>query len=93
LIGGEDPNQIAFDKVSLAKHASDLSAPTLIIQPRAGGNESMDEVIRLVNGMKFAGKPVELMPLDSVEADALEARRLKQLQAMVTFMEKNNPAQ
>jgi hypothetical protein len=87
LIGGTDSSGAEFDRISPSKHASALSAPLLIIQPRVGGDDS----ISLVNAMKLAGKTAELMPLESVEADAVEARRLKQLQAMVSFVEKNNP--
>ena len=92
FVGAKDPGDPIFDKISPAKHAADASAPILIIHARTGTDESIDDSIALVNSLHGANKSAELIPLDSVDPAALDKRRVEQLQAMVTFVEKNNPA-
>jgi hypothetical protein len=91
FVGAKGPSDPVFDQISPSKHAADASAPILIVHARTGADESIDDSIVLVNALHGAKKSAELMPLEGVDPAALDKRRLDQLQAMVTFVEKNNP--
>jgi dipeptidyl aminopeptidase/acylaminoacyl peptidase len=99
LVGAKDPNDPIFDRLSPAKHAADASAPILIMRNKS----SDDDAIYMANALGRAKKSVELVNLDvanswtiegghrQVLQAVLDAGRLQLLQAMVTFLEKNNP--
>jgi dipeptidyl aminopeptidase/acylaminoacyl peptidase len=87
FVGAKDPNDPIFDRLSPAKHAADANAPILIMRERTSG----DEAIYMANALNRAKKVVELVPLDKGAPDHDDAERLQVLQAMVTFLEKNNP--
>jgi dienelactone hydrolase len=91
LIGSKDAADPIFDRLSPSKHAADANAPILIIHDRTSTDVPIDDSIALVNALKAARKTAELVLLDSVSQDAVDARRLKELQATVAFVEKNNP--
>jgi dipeptidyl aminopeptidase/acylaminoacyl peptidase len=98
-VGAKAPGDPIFDQISPSKHVADVSAPILIIHAKSRlegtalqDTESIDDSITLVNALHSAKKSAELLPLSPVEAGpADDARRLRILQAMVTFVETNNP--
>ena len=90
FIGAKDPNDPVFDQISPSKHAADASAPILIMRAKGDGN---DEAVVMANALSGAKKSVELVPLDFAGPATVEAARVQELQAMVTFLEKNNPPQ
>lgn len=89
FVGAKDPGDPIFDRISPSKHAADASAPILVM--RMGG--SGDDAVFMANALSRAKKPVELVRIDYAGPADAEAGSLKLLQAMTTFLEKNNPPQ
>ena len=89
LKGENDP---AGDAVSPAKHAAAVQGPFMLIHGREDTTVPLEQTEIMANAMRAAGKPVEVVILEN-ETHHIESAstRTKMLQAMVGFLERNNP--
>ncbi|MXO59199.1 alpha/beta fold hydrolase [Altererythrobacter salegens] len=82
-----------FDAISPRKHAKDADAPILLIHGKDDTVVPFEQTTAMVNALKDAGKPYELVVLDGEDHWlSRAATRLQMLEAAVAFVERNNPA-
>jgi dipeptidyl aminopeptidase/acylaminoacyl peptidase len=91
-MGAEDLHDPVLVKYSPALHAADASAPVLLIHGKDDTVVPLDESTEMADGLRRAGKPVELVVQPGADHWlSLGATRLQMLQATMAFVEKNNP--
>jgi dipeptidyl aminopeptidase/acylaminoacyl peptidase len=91
-LGAENSRAQVFAAYSPALHASDVTAPILLIHPKDDAVVPLEQSENMAAALKRAGKSVELV----VQANAdhwlsLGDARLAMLKATMAFVEKNNP--
>lgn len=89
LNGTSDP---AGDAVSPAKLASRVNVPVMLIHGREDDTVPIEQSERMASALRAANKPFEYVVLEK-ETHYLEeaSTRTKMLQAMIGFLERNNP--
>ncbi|MDB5417881.1 MAG: peptidase prolyl oligopeptidase active site domain protein, partial [Phenylobacterium sp.] len=77
---------------SPALHVDKLKVPMLLIHGKDDTTVPIEQSIIMANAMKEAGRPVELLVLDSTDHWLTRGEtRLAMLKAVTAFLEKNNP--
>jgi dipeptidyl aminopeptidase/acylaminoacyl peptidase len=88
--GVKDPNLAA---ISPAAHAADIDIPVLLIHGKDDSVVLYEQSQIMADALKKAGKPYEFVTLDSEDHWLSSgATRLKMLQSVVAFLQKNNPS-
>lgn len=92
FIGAESARDPSMSEISPATHADKVSVPVLLIHGKDDTVVPLEQSQIMANALKAAGKPVELVVLDSTDHWLTRGdTRQGMLNAMVTFLEKNNP--
>lgn len=87
--GVRDPDLAA---ISPASHAAEVEIPVLLVHGKDDTVVQYEQSQIMANALKKAGKPYEFVTLDSEDHWLSQgATRLKMLQSVVGFVEKNNP--
>jgi dipeptidyl aminopeptidase/acylaminoacyl peptidase len=89
--GADDP---VLDQISPALHADKITIPILLIHGKDDIVVPIEQTYIMERALKAAGKPVETVIMPGEDHWLSRgATRLKMLQSMVAFLEKNNPPQ
>ena len=81
-----------LNAISPASHIDAITAPVLLIHGRDDTVVPFKQSLLMANGMKKAGKQVELVELKNEDHWMSRSEtRLQMLEATVTFLKKNNP--
>jgi len=92
FIGAEDGDPASLAAISPAAHVQKASVPMLLIHGKDDTVVPIYQSQAMLDAMKAAGKPVEMLTLDSTDHWLTRGdTRLAMLQATVAFLEKNNP--
>jgi dipeptidyl aminopeptidase/acylaminoacyl peptidase len=84
-------DHILIDR-SPAAHIQKVSVPMLVIHGKDDTVVPLEQSRMMVNDMKAAGKPVDLLVLDSTDHWLTRgSTRIAMLKATMDFIEKNNP--
>ena len=87
--GVRDPDLAA---ISPASHAAEVEIPVLLVHGKDDTVVQYEQSQIMANALKKAGKPYEFVTLDSEDHWLSQGvTRLKMLQSVVGFVEKNNP--
>jgi dipeptidyl aminopeptidase/acylaminoacyl peptidase len=79
-------------EVSPVAHVDKVTAPILLIHGKDDTVVPIAQSQVMADALKAAGKPVELVTLNSTDHWLTKGEtRLQMLQATVAFLEKNNP--
>ncbi|MEO8113671.1 MAG: S9 family peptidase, partial [Phenylobacterium sp.] len=93
FMGAENAKDPSLSEISPAKHADRVNVPMLLIHGKDDTTVPLEQSRIMADALKAAGKPVELVVLDSTDHWLSRGdTRLSMLQAVVAFLEKNNPA-
>jgi len=92
FMGADKPDDPRLIEVSPADHVDKVSVPMLLIHGKDDTTVPLEQSRIMANAMKAAGKPVDLIVLDSTDHWLLRGEtRLAMLKAVTAFLEKNNP--
>jgi dipeptidyl aminopeptidase/acylaminoacyl peptidase len=92
FIGAQTLDDPVLTQLSPAAHAADVNIPVLLIHGRDDTVVTISQSRRMADALRAAGKPVELVELPGEDHWLSRgATRLQMLEAMVAFLEKNNP--
>jgi dipeptidyl aminopeptidase/acylaminoacyl peptidase len=92
FLGGEGARDPSLLAISPASHVDKVTVPMLLIHGKDDTVVPMRQSVIMANALKAAGKPVELIQLDSTDHWLSRGdTRLAMLQATMAFLEKNNP--
>jgi dipeptidyl aminopeptidase/acylaminoacyl peptidase len=92
FMGAKNPNDPALDAISPIKHIDKVKVPILLIHGRDDTVVPFEQSQMMADALKRAGKPVELVALPSEDHWLSRSQtRLQMLQAIVKFLEANNP--
>ncbi len=87
--GASDPKIAEFSPI---KHVAAVQGPLMLIHGREDTTVPLEQSELMAKAMRAAGKPVELVILEKETHHIEEAStRTKMLQAMIGFLERNNP--
>ena len=94
FMGAEDPKSPVLDEISPAMHVDRITIPILMVHGKDDTVVPLAQTSYMERALKAAGKPVEtvIMPGEDHWLSQGETR-LKMLQSVVAFLEKNNPPQ
>ena len=82
-----------FDDYSPAKHAGNIGVPVLLVHGKDDTNVPIRQTQAMAKAMQAAGKPYEFVELNGEDHYmSTSENRLKMLQTVIGFIEKNNPA-
>jgi dipeptidyl aminopeptidase/acylaminoacyl peptidase len=91
-MGAKSPDDPALDEISPAKRLEKLSAPILLIHGRDDTVVPIEQSQIMLDALKKAGKPAEMVTLQSEDHWLSRSEtRLQMLEATVKFLEANNP--
>jgi dipeptidyl aminopeptidase/acylaminoacyl peptidase len=94
FLGTTSPDDPKIDAISPARHADKVNIPVLLIHGRDDTVVNFPQSTIMADALKRAGKPVELVELPGEDHWLSRSEtRLQMLNAMVGFLEKNNPPQ
>jgi dipeptidyl aminopeptidase/acylaminoacyl peptidase len=92
FMGAKSPGDSALTEVSPAAHVDKVNVPMLLIHGKDDTVVPLEQSYMMANNMKAAGKPVEMIVLDSTDHWLSRGdTRLAMLKATMAFIEKNNP--
>ncbi|THD83341.1 MAG: S9 family peptidase [Phenylobacterium sp.] len=92
FMGARSPGDAALAEVSPAAHVDRVNVPMLLIHGKDDTVVPLEQSYMMANNMKAAGKPVDLVVLDSTDHWLTRgSTRLAMMQATMAFLEKNNP--
>jgi dipeptidyl aminopeptidase/acylaminoacyl peptidase len=92
FLGAEGLRDPTLATISPASHVDKVTVPMLLIHGKDDTVVPMRQSVIMANALRAAGKPVELVQLDSTDHWLSRGdTRLSMLQATVAFLEKNNP--
>jgi dipeptidyl aminopeptidase/acylaminoacyl peptidase len=92
FIGAESARDPSMLEVSPVAHVDKVTAPILLIHGKDDTVVPIAQSQVMADALKAAGKPVELVTLNSTDHWLTKGEtRLQMLQATVAFLEKNNP--
>ena len=92
FMGARDVGDPGLREVSPAAHVDRVNVPMLLIHGKDDTVVPIEQSHRMTYDLKAAGKPVELMVLDSTDHWLTRgATRLQMLKATMAFVEKHNP--
>jgi dipeptidyl aminopeptidase/acylaminoacyl peptidase len=92
FMGAKDGKDPVLDEISPAARAADVTIPVLLIHGKDDTVVPLEQSRTMADALKAAGKPVDLMILDSTDHWLTRGdTRLAMLQATVSFLEKHNP--
>ncbi|MDB5443450.1 MAG: prolyl oligopeptidase family protein, partial [Phenylobacterium sp.] len=92
FMGASRPDDPTLIEASPALHVDKLKVPMLLIHGKDDTTVPIEQSIIMANAMKEAGRPVELLVLDSTDHWLTRGEtRLAMLKAVTAFLEKNNP--
>jgi dipeptidyl aminopeptidase/acylaminoacyl peptidase len=92
FMGVEGVNDPGLTAISPALHASDVDVPVLLIHGKDDSVVLYEQSQIMADALKKAGKPYEFVTLDGEDHWLSSgATRLKMLQSVVAFLQKNNP--
>ena len=94
FMGADDAKDPVLGEISPALHADKVSIPILLVHGKDDTVVPIEQTYAMERALKAAGKPVEMviMPGEDHWLSRGETR-LKMLQSVVAFLEKNNPPQ
>jgi dipeptidyl aminopeptidase/acylaminoacyl peptidase len=91
-MGAESQRDPALAAVSPLAHVDKASIPVLLIHGKDDTVVPLEQSRMMAEALKAAGKPVELVTLNSTDHWLTNGdTRLAMLQAVTAFLEKNNP--
>jgi len=91
-VGAKDPTDPVFDQISPIRHVSDVNVPILLIHGKEDSVVKYEQSVLMEDALKGAKKSVEFVTLpDEDHWASHDVTRQQMLQAMVAFLEKNNP--
>ncbi|HEY3951719.1 alpha/beta hydrolase family protein [Phenylobacterium sp.] len=92
FLGAESSKDPTLAEVSPAAHIDRVAIPVMLIHGKDDTVVPLEQSRIMADALKAAGKPVELVTLDSTDHWLTNgATRLAMLQAAMAFVEKNNP--
>jgi dipeptidyl aminopeptidase/acylaminoacyl peptidase len=92
FVGAKGPGDPVYDQISPIHHVEQASAPILLIHGHDDTVVPIEQSQKMNDALKGAGKQVEFVELPGEDHWlSREETRVKMLQAMVAFLEKNNP--
>jgi dipeptidyl aminopeptidase/acylaminoacyl peptidase len=92
FLGAESTKDPSLADVSPAAHIDRVAIPVMLIHGKDDTVVPLEQSRIMADAMKAAGKPVELVTLDSTDHWLTNgATRLAMLKATMAFVEKNNP--
>ncbi|WP_372784118.1 alpha/beta hydrolase family protein [Phenylobacterium sp.] len=92
FVGAESARDPSLSEISPAAHVDRVSVPMLLIHGKDDTVVPLEQSRIMADALKAAGKPVEFITLDSTDHWLTRGdTRLAMLQAVVAFLEKNNP--
>jgi len=92
FMGAESSRDPSLADVSPAAHIDRVTIPVLLIHGKDDTVVPLEQSRIMADALKAAGKPVELVTLDSTDHWLTNGEtRLAMLQATMAFLEKNNP--
>lgn len=93
-IGAKDMGDPSVSQISPADHIDKVTVPMLLIHGKDDTVVPLEQSRIMANALKAAGKPVDLLVLDSTDHWLTRGdTRLAMLKATMEFLEKNNPPQ
>jgi len=94
FMGAEDPGDPVLKAISPVEHAAKADAPVLLVHGRDDTVVPLEQSQLMASALKDAHKPVDLVILKGEDHWLSRGdTRLAMLQAVVAFLEKNNPPQ
>jgi dipeptidyl aminopeptidase/acylaminoacyl peptidase len=91
-MGVENYKDLNLDAISPIKHIDAINVPVLLIHGRDDTVVPFDQSDVMLSAMKKAGKKVELVTLKKEDHWLSRSEtRLQMLEALVAFVEANNP--
>ncbi len=92
FIGAESARDPSMSEISPAAHADKVSVPVLLIHGKDDTVVPLQQSQIMADALKAAGKPVELVVLDSTDHWLTRGdTRQGMLNAVIAFLEKHNP--
>lgn len=92
FLGVDNYDDPKVNEVSPLHHAADATIPILLIHGKDDTVVPIEQSEQMEAALRVAGKPVTFVKLDGEDHWlSKSASRLQTLQAMVTFLEANNP--
>ncbi|RAK60452.1 S9 family peptidase [Phenylobacterium hankyongense] len=92
FMGAGDLKDPVLAAISPALHADRVDSPVLLVHGKDDTVVPLEQSRFMADALKSAGKPVEFVALDGADHWLLRGdTRLAMLQAVVAFLEKNNP--
>jgi dipeptidyl aminopeptidase/acylaminoacyl peptidase len=92
FMGASRPDDPKLTEASPADHVDKVKVPMLLIHGKDDTTVPIEQSLVMADALKAAGKPVELLVLDSTDHWLTKGEtRLAMLKAVVAFLEKNNP--
>lgn len=92
FVGAESARDPSLSEISPALHVDKVDVPMLLIHGKDDTVVPLSQSRTMADALKGAGKPVDLVVLDSTDHWLSRGEtRLQMLQAVVAFLEKNNP--
>jgi dipeptidyl aminopeptidase/acylaminoacyl peptidase len=92
FVGAKEPSDPVFDRISPLRHVAEVSVPILLIHGKEDSVVPYEQSVLMEGALKSAGKPVEFLTLTGEDHWlSHDATRQQMLQAVVAFLEKNNP--
>jgi dipeptidyl aminopeptidase/acylaminoacyl peptidase len=92
FMGAEGTGDARLEDISPAQHADRATAPILLIHGMSDTVVPFDQTQTMVNALKAAGKPYELVVLKHEDHWLSRGEtRLQMLQATIDFLQRNNP--
>ena len=93
-MGVDGPNDPMLTKISPADHVDAVTIPILLVHGKDDTTVPYEQSQIMVDAMKRAGEPVELVTLQHEDHYLSQGEtRLQMLRATLDFLEKNNPAE
>jgi dipeptidyl aminopeptidase/acylaminoacyl peptidase len=92
FVGAKDTTDPIFDRISPIQHVAEVSVPILLIHGKEDTVVPYEQSVVMEAALKNAHKSVEFVTLAGEDHWlSHDTTRQQMLQAMVTFLEKNNP--